>query len=140
MIDSGWIETHQALLLSLAGLSVLLFVGSLIALPFLLARIPEDYFIDQRRHVARLRRLHPLVYLALRLVKNLVGWILVLAGLVMLVLPGQGILTILMGLVLCDFPGKFALERRLASNPRILSAINWIRSRGGHPPLIAPRP
>jgi hypothetical protein len=139
MIDMIWIDGHQGLLLSLAGLSVLMFVGSLIALPILLARIPEDYFVDPKRHATRLKRLHPLVYLSLRVLKNLVGWVLVLAGILMLVLPGQGILTIIMGLVLSDFPGKFALERRLASNHRILSGINWIRRRSGHAPLLPPQ-
>lgn len=139
MIDMSWIEAHQALLMSLAGLSVLVFLGSLISLPFLLARIPEDYFVDPHRHAARLKRLHPAVYLSLRIFKNLVGWVLVLAGIAMLVLPGQGLLTIIMGLVLSDFPGKFALERRLASNPRLLAGINWIRRRSGHRPLLPPK-
>lgn len=138
MIDMIWVEAHQGLLLSLAGLSVLMFVGSLVALPFLLARIPEDYFTDPQRHSARLKSLHPLVYLGLWLLKNLVGWVLVLAGILMLVLPGQGILTIIMGLVLSDFPGKYALERRLASDRRILCGINWIRRRSGHAPLLLP--
>jgi hypothetical protein len=135
----SWVGGHQGWLLSLAGLSVLTFFGSLIALPFLLARIPEDYFVDPERHASRLRRLHPMVYVTVRALKNLLGWILVLAGVLMLVLPGQGILTIIMGLVLSDFPGKFALERRLASKPRILGAINWIRRRSGRRPLLPPR-
>jgi hypothetical protein len=139
MIDLSWIEAHQGLLLSLAGLSVLVFVGSLISLPFLLARIPEDYFVDPQRHSARMQSLHPVAYLSLRLLKNLVGWVLVLAGILMLVLPGQGILTMMMGLVLSDFPGKYALERRLASNRRVLNGINWIRRRGGHGPLMPPQ-
>jgi hypothetical protein len=138
MIDLGWLEPYQGWLMALAGLSVLMFIGSLLALPMLVARIPPDYFRDPKRHVAGLKRLHPLVYLGLRILKNLVGWMLLLAGLLMLVLPGQGILTIIVGLVLSDFPGKFALERRLASNERILSGINWIRQRGGHPPLLPP--
>ncbi|EGV17652.1 PGPGW domain-containing protein [Thiocapsa marina] len=139
MIDMIWVEAHQGLLLSLAGASVLMFIGSLIALPFLLARIPEDYFVDPHRHSARLKSLHPVVYVSLRLFKNLVGWVLVLAGILMLVLPGQGILTIIMGLVLSDFPGKYALERRLASKQRVLDGINWIRRRSGHPPLVPPQ-
>ncbi|WP_233490267.1 PGPGW domain-containing protein [Thiocapsa marina] len=86
-----------------------------------------------------LKSLHPVVYVSLRLFKNLVGWVLVLAGILMLVLPGQGILTIIMGLVLSDFPGKYALERRLASKQRVLDGINWIRRRSGHPPLVPPQ-
>lgn len=139
MIDMSWIEAHQGLLLSLAGLSVLMFVGSLIALPFLLARLPADYFVSPRRDSAWMRSLHPVAYLSLRLLKNLVGWVLVLAGILMLVLPGQGVITIIMGLVLSDFPGKYKLERRFAGNHRVLSGINWIRRRSGHRPLVSPR-
>jgi hypothetical protein len=139
MIDMSWIEAHQRLLMSVAGLSVLLFVGSLIVLPILLARIPEDYFEDPKRHSGGLKTLHPAFYWGLRVIKNLVGWVLVLAGILMLLLPGQGILTMIVGLVLSDFPGKFALERRLASNDRILGGINWIRRRSGHRPLLPPR-
>lgn len=139
MIDISWLEAHQGMLLSMAGLSILLFIGSLLALPFLLARIPEDYFADPQRHAGHLKQLHPALYVTLHIVKNLIGWILVLAGMLMLVLPGQGILTIIMGLVLSDFPGKYALERRLASNHRILNGINWIRRHSGHGPVLPPQ-
>lgn len=137
-MDMSWIAAHQGLLAALAGLSVLVFLGSVATLPFLLSRLPEDYFIDPRRHQGRFKHLHPALYLAIRIVRNVIGWALVLAGLAMLVLPGQGILTILMGLILSDFPGKFTLERRLACNARILHGINWLRKRSGHPPLLSP--
>ncbi|MBK1717264.1 PGPGW domain-containing protein [Thiocystis violacea] len=134
----SWIESNQALTLGLAILSVLTFLGSILILPLLVAAMPEDYFVDAKRHDARLRRFHPLVYYGLRLLKNLLGWLLVLAGTIMLVLPGQGLLTILVGLVLSDFPGKFALERRLANSRRVMGAFNWLRRRVGRPPLRSP--
>lgn len=142
MLDAllSWIESHQALTLLLAGASVLTFIGSILALPVLVAAMPEDYFVDAERHRSRLRRFHPLIYLALRILKNVVGWLLVLCGILMLVLPGQGLLTILVGLVLSDFPGKFALERWLAMNPRIMTTFNWLRRRAGRPPLQTPAP
>ncbi|BCU06574.1 PGPGW domain-containing protein [Allochromatium tepidum] len=142
MLDTllSWIESHQALTLLLAGASVLTFIGSILALPVLVAAMPEDYFVDTTRRQSRLRRFHPLIYLGLRVSKNVVGWLLVFCGLLMLVLPGQGLLTILVGLVLSDFPGKFALERRLARNPRVMAAFNWLRRRAGRPPLQAPTP
>jgi hypothetical protein len=62
--------------------------------------------------------------------KNVLGWV--------LILPGQGLVTILIGLVLSDFPAKFALERRLACTPAIFNALTWLRGRAGHPPLRAP--
>lgn len=140
MIDGilAWIANHQTLTFWMMGLSLLVFVGSLVSLPFLVTWIPHDYFSDARRQQSRLERFHPLVHLGLRALKNLLGWLLVLAGILMLVLPGQGLLTILMGLILCDFPGKYRLERRLATAPGVLRAVNWLRRRAGHPPLIAP--
>lgn len=140
MIDTilSWAQSHQAGLAWLAGLSLLASVGSLVALPFLVSLIPEDYFSGSARHEARLNQLHPLLYLAVRVTKNLLGWLFVLAGIAMLILPGQGLLTLLMGIVLSDFPGKYSLERRIASNQKILSAINWMRLHRGKRPLLAP--
>ena len=42
---------------------------------------------------------------------------------------------ILVGLIFLDFPGKFALERRLARQPPVFRALNWIRARAGRKPL-----
>lgn len=134
----SWIQSHPSLTLLLAGLSVLTFIGSILILPLLVAAMPVDYFVDAKRHEARVRRLHPLLYFTLRLFKNLLGWLLILAGLIMLVLPGQGLLTILVGLVLSDFPGKFALERRFACSKKVMGAFNWLRGRIGRPPLRSP--
>lgn len=140
MIDSilAWLGGHQALTVGAAVFSVVSFVGSLIALPHLVAAIPVDYFSDPGLRRSRLQSQHPVIYWGLRILKNLVGWVLILVGLVMLVLPGQGLLTLLVGLLFSDFPGKFHLEQRLASTPRVLGAINWLRRRGGHAPLLAP--
>ena len=51
--------------------------------------------------------------------RNLYGSLLILAGIVMLFLPGQGILTILFGFLLLDFPGKRGLWRRMLAHPKI---------------------
>ena len=56
----------------------------------------------------------------------------------MLVTPGQGVLTILVGLLFLDFPGKFALERRLVQMKPVLAAIVWVRTKAGRPPLELP--
>ena len=53
----------------------------------------------------------------------------------MLFLPGQGILTIVTGLIMSDYPGKFSLERKIASHPRILSGLNWLRKKAKRPNL-----
>ncbi len=54
----------------------------------------------------------------------------------MLALPGQGLLTIIVGLIFLDFPGKYRLERKIIGNHAIFSGINWIRDKAGKPPLI----
>jgi hypothetical protein len=70
--------------------------------------------------------------------KNLLGIVLILAGVAMLVLPGQGILMILIGLMLMDVPGKRALERRLVQQPSVWQAMNWIRAKAHQPALEMP--
>jgi hypothetical protein len=64
--------------------------------------------------------------------------VLVLLGLVMLVTPGQGILTLLSGLLLMNFPGKYRLEQWLVLRPGILRALNWLRRRRNQPAFDAP--
>jgi hypothetical protein len=133
-----WIGRHEAALWWLGFGSLIMFLLSPLLVAFLVMRLPPDYFVDPRRHTSRLHRLHPAVWLTIVLLKNALGLVLLLAGVAMLVLPGQGLLTILIGLLLINFPGKFALERRLVSRPGVLRGINWIRRKGGSPPLTAP--
>jgi len=70
------------------------------------------------------------------MIKNLLGAIIVLAGIAMLVLPGQGIITILLGIFFMNFPGKYKLELWIIKRPAILKSINWIRAKANHSPLI----
>lgn len=58
------------------------------------------------------------------------------AGILMLALPGQGLLTIIIGLVLMDFPGKYYAERWVISRHSILLSINWIRKKADKPALV----
>jgi hypothetical protein len=71
-----------------------------------------------------------------RILKNVVGVLFVLAGLSMLVLPGQGVLTILIGLSLVDFPGKQRLEARIIGQRSVFKAVNSLRARFGRPPFV----
>ena len=123
----------------LATLSFVTFVGTLIAIPLLVARIPEDYFVRPRRRRLSWWERHPALRVVSVISKNAFGSLFIVAGLAMLVLPGQGIITIVVGLLLIDFPGKFRLERWLARRRRLMRGINWIRSRSGHPPLLEPK-
>ncbi|MFM9964010.1 MAG: PGPGW domain-containing protein [Planctomycetaceae bacterium] len=115
--------------------SLATFVVSAVLLPWLLTRLPADYF-DETTPTAHPRwPRHPALYWSWRLLKNLLGVVLLLAGFVMLVTPGQGILTILAGLWLLDLPGKRRWERSIISRPQVLASINWIRKKAGQQPL-----
>ena len=69
--------------------------------------------------------------------KNALGLLLLACGIVMLVIPGQGLLTMLIGLMLMDFPGKRRLEARLVAVPSVRRSINWLRERAHRAPLAA---
>lgn len=131
---SWWSEAWEPYLWFFALLSLGTFVLSLLTVPFFATRIPADYFSMPRRKQAS-RNWHPALRLTFLILKNFSGILLFLAGITMLFLPGQGVLTMIMGLVLMDFPGKFKLERFLISRPPVLATINWIRTRRGIPPL-----
>lgn len=114
--------------------SAVVFVGSLLSLPWLVGRLQTDHFLHDP---PRWRDLSA-TQAAGRLLRNALGIVLVGAGVAMLVLPGQGILTLLAGVALLDVPGKRRAMRRLVSRPSVLRTINRIRARGGHPPLELP--
>ena len=133
-----WLSENGVILGWLGGLSLIMFVSSLILIPILVARIPADYFVDPQRHVSRSHKRRPLLHVILTTLKNALGVSLILAGLAMLLLPGQGVLTILIGVGLTDFPGKYALERKLVAKRGVFEAINWLRKRADRQPLIRP--
>lgn len=130
-----WLLAHQAVLWWLAASSVALFVVAAILVPVLVVRIPRDYFAAERRRPPPWARYHPLLRGMLLALKNGLGLLLLLAGGLMLVLPGQGVITILAALMLLDFPGKFRLERWIATREPVFRSINWLRRRRGYPPL-----
>lgn len=131
----SWLAQHQTFFTWLAICSALTFVLSLLSLPWLVARIPPDYFCHIKRHPITTKQAHPVLRLSLFLGKNIVGGVLLMGGIMMLFLPGQGLLTMAMGLLLMDYPGKFALERNIVSNPKVLNGLNWLRAKAHSPPL-----
>jgi hypothetical protein len=108
-------------------------VASLAVVTFFVVRIPVDYF-----SAGRLPPAGPVgIPLALAILKNLAGVALVLVGIVLSLpgIPGQGILTILVGLMLTDLPGMRRLERALARRRGVRRALDTIRAKFGREPL-----
>lgn len=129
--DLNW----QSLALG-AALFLASFTLSLLAIGFLLVRLPATYFLDSHPREFW-RDGHPTLRLLGRVGKNLLGALLVLLGAVLSLpgVPGQGLLTILVGIVLLDLPGKRRLERAILRRPAILRTVNGLRARYMRPPL-----
>ena len=122
-------------LIWLAALSIVFFIGTLIAIPFILVRLPADYF-DIRVPRPWMQDHHPVLRVAGHIVKNAVGAVFLIAGFLMLFLPGQGVLTMLIGISMLDFPGKRKIEAKLIGQPTVLNVINSMRKKCGKPPLV----
>jgi hypothetical protein len=130
-----WLRIDEHTIWWIASASVLTFLVFLIAVPLLAVRIPSDYFTDKRLH-GKLWADYPLIpRMVLLIGKNFLVYIFVVAGIIMLVLPGQGILTILAKILLLDFPGKYRLVRWIVARPHVLRGLNWLRRRAGQTPL-----
>lgn len=131
-----WMGLPQAVFWWIAVGSAIMFVVALAVAPALVTRIPVDYFSHTHRSDAAYPRKHLWFRLVWLVLKNVLGIGLLFFGVLMLVLPGQGTLTILVALTLLDFPGKFRLERWIVTRKGVLAAINWIRRRRAVKPLV----
>ena len=131
---SYFLQNNQVFLY-VSGLSTIFFFLSLLGLSWLISIIPHNYFVDKKR-VSFIKMKNPLMWLLIIIIKNLIGLILIICGILMLILPGQGVLTIITGLIFLDYPGKFRFERSLVRNKLILNSMNWIRRKLDKPDLI----
>jgi len=132
----NWLDQHQTILWLVAGGSIVIFIGTLLLIPAIVVRIRPDYFAHETRPRSRWADHAVPIRLFFLIMKNIVGTILILAGMVMLALPGQGLLAMLVGFLLIDFPGKYRFECWLISRRSISRPINWLRRRAGRDPLI----
>ncbi len=131
---SYFLQNNQ-IFLYISGLSTIFFLLSLLGLSWLISIIPHNYFVDKKR-VSLIKMKNPLMWLPIIIIKNSIGLVLILCGILMLILPGQGVLTIITGLIFLDYPGKFRFERSLVRNKLILNSMNWIRRKRNKPDLI----
>lgn len=133
-----WVRSHSTLMWMLSLVSLITFVGTLIMLPFFVARIPADYFVRRQDNPGHHYIKRPALRYPYLIFKNLVGIIFILAGVAMLFLPGQGIITIFIGIMLMNFPGKRILTLRIVRKEKVFRAINWMRIKVQQPPLRLP--
>lgn len=135
MFGLEW-NTFETSLRWLGIASLLTFFISLALIPWLISRLPVDYFV--RPHPFR----HPfstgsgLLFPLWFVLRNIAGVVVLVAGIAMLFLPGQGILTIILGIALMSFPGKYRLLFALTTKPSIQHSLDWIRTKTGHPKFV----
>ena len=102
----------------------------------ILVKLPADHFSKSRK-TKFWAGPRPAIHAAKVIGKNIAGVLLVALGIVLSLpgVPGQGLLTVLLGIMLLDFPGRHRLEQKLLSKPSIVNTINRLRGRFGKPPL-----
>ncbi|MDB4974556.1 MAG: hypothetical protein JWN48_2897 [Myxococcaceae bacterium] len=128
----AYFHAHRGVFIWISVLSVVMFVGSILLMPVIIARAPTDYFVREQEPqtggAAWLKKV----------LRNLLGAVLMLAGIAMLVLPGQGLLMMLLALMLLDIPGKHKLVQRIAKKPPIWRALTYLRQRAHKPAFEHP--
>ena len=129
-----FIKTHWLLFfLILPALIIVTTLTTLVSISMLLISLPSDYF-TRKKQVSRIK--NPVLRVFLCILKNVCGVVFLIAGFIMLFTPGPGVLSALVGVILCDFPGKRRVERKIIARPRVLSMINRIRARYNRPLLM----
>lgn len=112
--------------------SVCALVISLILIPAIIIILPTDFFAREKKPDYK----HPVLATTIYCVRNLLALCLLIVGLLMLLLPGQGLLTVLFAIILADFPGKIRLERRILDHPLSMKSMNWLRRKANKPDFL----
>jgi hypothetical protein len=135
---AAWLMSYSSILISIGGLSILILILSIIGLGWFISQIPEDYFIHETRQADNWKKYSSEARIVIIIAKNILGVAMLISGLLLLILPGQGVLTIIIGLLLLDYPGKFQLEQKIISIPSIFKGLNWFRAKSNKSRLRHP--
>ena len=127
------LNVYKNLILWFGSISLFVFLFSLLSIKWLVSLIPEDYFINKKD--SKIKTNNILIWYTVLIFKNLIGYSLILGGIMMLVLPGQGLFTIIIGLMMSNYPGKYSIEKKFIAIPTILKSINWLRRKSNKPPI-----
>ena len=128
------VDEYKSVIFWLSLLSFLIFIFSLVSIKWLVALIPIDYFVYKKN--SKFKTKYPFTWLISMIIKNIIGYLLIFGGILMLVLPGQGLFTIFIGLMMSNYPGKYYIEKKFIAIPSILKTINWLRKQSNKEPII----
>ena len=132
-----WFSFSQETLTWISVGSGLCLLAGATAVPWMVVALPKDAFSNVKRP-GILDRQPAAVRVTLRVLKNVLALALIVLGIAMLILPGQGILAIVLGVMLGDFPGKLRLQRWLIARPKVMNSLNWLRRKFRKPAFDAP--
>jgi hypothetical protein len=127
---ASMISANRGAFVALSVGSTVLAIALVALCPFVLLRLPADHFVQPRRHCST----------AARVGRFLLGLVLVLLGIAMLVLPGQGVVAIAVGASLLGLPVERAIGRFMLHRPGVASMLNKLRVRAGRPPFTFAEP
>lgn len=119
---------------ALAALSLLTFLISLVCIPVLIAMLPRDYFHPARPPWSLFSS--PAAQLIVLCLRNVIGFLLFCAGVAMLFLPGQGIITIIIGIAVMRFPYKRAILLKATRSQSVRKSLDWIRRKMKKEPFL----
>jgi hypothetical protein len=132
-----WIQTHDVLLGWMGLFSFITIACTMVIIPVVILLLPPRYLLDPAQPAFNYSPPLKGIFLAM---KNTIGGFFAIAGLGMLLLPGQGLLTLFIGVVLIDFPRKRKVVRWFLGRRRLLSIINRFRARFNRPLMEYPIP
>ena len=125
----------QTLFAWLAAFSVFTFFLSLLLIPLLVARLPRDYFQENKLKDTLALSLSSPKSITIFILRNIIGLLLVALGFAKLFLPGQGVMTIIIGLAIMRFPYKQRLLFKATRSPAIQASLDWLRGKTGKKPF-----
>ena len=114
---------------------VVLYLATIALVPWMITRLPPDYFSKEERENYLFKDYSPFLRSVFMILKNIIGGILVLAGISMLFLPGQGLLTIVAGIFFLNFPYKYKIEKWIIAQPVVFKIFNTIREKAHKAPF-----
>jgi hypothetical protein len=136
-LSDVWRTLTLSNLLVAAALFVISLIVSFAAIAVVMVNVPATYFSIRHRREFMTGR-HWFVRSGAIIAKNILGLALIVLGVLLSLpgVPGQGILTILLGLIMLDIPGKHALEAWIIQQPKVLAAVNRLRAKYNRSPLV----
>lgn len=133
-----WIQAHENLVWWIAVSSLIMFLGTLVVLIAVIVTLPSEHFARNDKQHPTIPVDNRVLLICYKIFKNMVGIFFILAGLAMLVLPGQGLISLLLGISLTSFPGKHRLIRFIIRRKSVFRSANWLRKKFDRPPLKSP--